>query len=81
VIQDANPRRWRTVEWREAESTEQPPRERRETRGRANELGLELGARLGGAGLYIGREGGRDPTVTGRGSRYQRLSCRGRAGR
>jgi hypothetical protein len=57
------------VEWREAESTEQPPRERRETRGRANELGLGLGARPGGAGLYIGREGGRDPTVTGRGGR------------
>jgi hypothetical protein len=54
------------VEWREAESTKQPPRERRETRGRANELGLGLGARPGGAGLYIGREGGRDPTVTGR---------------
>jgi hypothetical protein len=57
------------VEWREAESTKQPPRERRETRGRANELGLGLGARPGGAGLYIGREGGRDPTVTGRGGR------------
>jgi hypothetical protein len=58
------------VEWREAESTEQPPRERRETRGRANELGLGLGARSGGAlGRYIGREGGRDPTVTGRGGR------------
>jgi hypothetical protein len=25
--------------------------------GRANELGLGLGVRLGGAGLYIGREG------------------------
>jgi hypothetical protein len=45
------------VEWREAESTEQPPRERRETRGRANELGLGLGACSAGAGLYIGREG------------------------
>jgi hypothetical protein len=57
------------VEWREAESTEQPPRGRRETRERANELGLGLGAWSGSAGLYIGREGGRDPTVTGRGGR------------
>jgi hypothetical protein len=50
---------------------QQPPRERRETRGCANELGLGLGACLAGAVLYIGREGrpgsndhregGRDP--------------------
>jgi hypothetical protein len=56
VVQDANPRRcrwWRTVE----RGREQPPRERRETRGRANELGLGLGACSAGAGLYIGREG------------------------
>jgi hypothetical protein len=36
---------------------EQPPRERRETRGHANELGLGLRACSAGAGLYIGREG------------------------
>jgi hypothetical protein len=68
VVQDANPqrcRRWRTVE----RGREQPPRERRETRGRANEIGLGLGAQSGGAGLYIGREGRPDPTVTGRGGR------------
>jgi hypothetical protein len=50
---------------------QQPPRERRETRGCANELGLGLGACLAGTVLYIGREGrpgsndhregGRDP--------------------
>jgi hypothetical protein len=48
-VEDEGERR----EWRE-----QPPRERRETRGRANELGLGLGEqRSAGAGHYIGSEG------------------------